>query len=106
MPGILHPFVVGLLLPFGLSFSLFGGRSTVAYYVNSGVLAAIVLKLSWNMFTIRWALKGAWATVFLFDRCMEAFWLLLIWLLFYRFTFGLPSRRYFGVYVPNESSAP
>lgn len=97
--------VLSLLLPFGLSFSLFGGRRKMAYYVNAGVLAAIVIKLSWNTFFQRWALKGAWVNMFIFDRCMEAFWLFLIWFLFYRFTFGLPSRRYFGVHLPDESVA-
>jgi len=90
--------VLSLLLPFGLSFSLFGGRHRVAYYVNAGVLAVIAIKLSWNTFAVRWAIKGAWAKMFIFDRCLEAFWLLLLWYLFYRFTFGLHSRHYFGLH--------
>ncbi len=98
--------VVGLLLPFGLSFSLFGGRHRIAYYVNAGVLAAIAIKGSWNTFTVRWALNEAWAKMFIFDRCLEAFWLLLLWYLFHRFTFGLPSRQYFGLHndVPANST--
>ncbi|MDB6006813.1 MAG: hypothetical protein JWR15_3800 [Prosthecobacter sp.] len=88
--------ILSLLLPFGLSFSLFGGRRKIAYYVNAGVLAAVATKLSWNTFVFRWGHKEAWVQMFIFDRCMEAFWLFLIWFLFYRFTFGLPSLRYFG----------
>jgi len=85
-----------VLLPIGLGLSLFGGRSKLAYYVNSGVLAMMTVILPWNIFFQRWSSKGAFAKMFLMDRFFEALVCGLICYLFYRFTFGPPSRRYFG----------
>ena len=88
-----------LLLPIGLGFSLFGGRSKTAYYVNAGVLALMIIKIIGYHFFVKWASKDSFAGVLILDRCFEALMCGLLGFLFYRFTFGLPSRRYFG-FVP------
>jgi len=86
-----------LLLPMGFALSWFGGRHKIAYYVNSGLLAMIALKMVWNIFFVRWASSGAFAGMFLPDRVVEAVMCGLLCFIFYRFIFGLPSRRYFGL---------
>ncbi|MBN8421875.1 MAG: hypothetical protein J0L73_23360 [Verrucomicrobia bacterium] len=85
-----------LLLPIGLGLSWFGGRRKIAYYVNSGILALIAIIITWQLF-LKWLLDGAFAKVFMLDRAFEALVCCLLCYLSYRFTFGLPSRRYFGV---------
>jgi hypothetical protein len=84
-----------LLLPIGLGLSLFGERRKIAYYVNSGILALLALIITWQLFS-KWLLGGAFAKVFMLDRGFEAVMCCLLCYLSYRYTFGLPSRRYFG----------
>ncbi|MCF7789722.1 MAG: hypothetical protein K9N47_26600 [Prosthecobacter sp.] len=85
-----------LLLPIGLGLSLFGGRRKIAYFVNSGILALLAIIITWQLF-LKWLLDGAFAKVFMLDRAFEALMCCLLCYLSYRYTFGLPSRRYFGV---------
>lgn len=94
-----------LLLPFGLLLSLFGGRRKIAYYGIAIVLSLLVLKACFTTF-MQWSAVGAFARPFLGQRFIEALMSSAMVYLFYRFTFGLPSRRYFGVHLPNESAAP
>lgn len=86
-----------LLLPIGLGLSLFGGRRKIAYYVNSGILALLAIIITWQLF-LKWLFDGAFAKVFMLDRAFEALVCFLLCYLSYRYTFGLPSRRYFGLH--------
>lgn len=85
-----------LLLPFGLVLSLFGGRRKTAYYGVVIALALLVLKSCYSTL-MHWSAVGAFADPFWAQRFLEALMSYAIGYLFYRFTFGLPSRRYFGV---------
>lgn len=66
-------------------------------------LALLVLKAFYTTF-MQWSAAGAFARPFLGQRFMEVLMSYAIGYLFYRFTFGLPSRRYFGVHLPDESA--
>ncbi|MCX6851165.1 MAG: hypothetical protein NTY98_19825 [Verrucomicrobia bacterium] len=94
-----------LLLPIGLGLSLFGGRREIAYYVNSGILALLAIIITWQLF-LKWLLDGAFAKVFMLDRAFEALVCCLLCYLSYRYTVGLPSRRYFGLHkdLPGASA--
>lgn len=96
-------FDTALLLPLGLLLGLFGGRRKIAYYGIAIVLSLLVLKACFTT-VMQWSAVGAFARPFLGQRFMEALMSYAIGYLFYRFTFGLPSRRYFGVHLPDESA--
>ncbi|WP_395746772.1 hypothetical protein [Prosthecobacter sp.] len=85
-----------LLLPLGLALGMFGGRRKIAYYGIAIALALLALKACYSSF-VQWSAVGAFARPFLGQRFMEALMSYAMGYLFYRFTFGLPSRRYFGL---------
>ncbi len=91
-----------LLPPIGLAFSLFGRRHKISYYCIAIILGLTVLNTLRVVFE-RWNLAALdsqfFATDSISDRFGEVLILGIIILLFYRFTFGLPSRRYYGVAI-------
>lgn len=91
-------------LPLGFVFSWLGGRRKSAYYVNAVLLAMIVIKMAWSAFFLQWHTPHPFSGVLLPQRIMEVVMTGLFGYLFHRFTFGLPSRRYFGV-VREEGAA-
>lgn len=101
----LTPFDRALLLPLGLGLGLFGGRRKVSYYGIAAILAIIVIQSVLLLF-VQWSASGAFERPFLGQRFVEALISYALGSLFYRFTIGLPSRRYFGVHLPPQSQAP
>lgn len=84
-------------LPLGFVFSWLGGRRKIAYYVNAFLLAMVVIKIVWSAFVLQRHTPHAFSNVLLPQRMMVVVMTSLFGYLFYRYTFGLPSRRYFGV---------
>lgn len=54
----------------------------------------------------RWTTPRAFATPWIAERIVELLFAAGFFYLFYRFTFGLPSRAYFGFAAPSRAAQP
>lgn len=98
-------FDLPLFIPVGFLICLFRRRGKASFWVVAALLGWMCLRAVERLWP-RWTAPQAFSKFWIGDRIVELLFAFGLLYLFYRFTFGMPSRLYFGMARPQPIEEP